>query len=433
PKDRIIDGVDQSDLLLGKSDAGARQDYFYFCKNELHAVRKGSYKLMLADRRQHYNYVKDKGSNAVELYDLSVDIGEKHDLAAEKPSVVRELLEYATSVPMPDARPDDRINLTANSRQSPTELRTGDWLAHNFSESGRNEIDSDFQEGVDRGIIPGGALLILHRGEVIYRKAFGLADSESKQLFSVDAPCRIASLTKPHTATLLSILADQDKLKLSDTIDVYLPEFRTLRIRGKDVVRRAPTLLECLSHTAGFPGNDSTRGSPIIGFETLGQAVDQLAKEELATAPGTHYDYSRCGYLVAGRIAEVVTGRTFQDLMRRYLLEPIGADVATFLPDEETRLRIPKQVERNQRGLVERNRDDVIRFVNPGGSLVSTVDDVARLMLLHRNSGRVGNRQIISEDAVRKMVVAQPATPGTGYGLGFNVMAKRADGTTKRI
>jgi CubicO group peptidase (beta-lactamase class C family) len=394
PKDRLIDGVDQSDLLLGKSDTGARHDYFYFCKNELHAVRKGNFKLMLADRRQHYNYVKDKGSNDVELYDLSVDIGEKNNLAAERPGVVRELLEYATSVPMPDARPDDRINLTANAQKIPTELKMGDWLAHNFSESGRKKIDSDFQAGVDRGVIPGGSLLILHRGEVIHRKAYGLADLESKRAFSVDAPCRIASLTKPHTATLMSILADQGKIKLTDTIDVYLPEFRTLRIRGKEAAQRAPTLLECLSHTAGFPGNDATRGSesPLVGFATLGQAVAQLAKEDLVTAPGTHYDYSRCGYLAAGRVAEVVTGRTFQDLMRRYLFEPIGAEVATFIPDEETRIRIPTQYERTPRGLVERNRDDVVRFVNPGGSLVSTVDDVARLMLLHRNAGRVGDR-----------------------------------------
>ncbi len=434
PNDRVIDGVDQCELLLGKSDRGAREDYFYFCKNELHAVRKGNFKLVLADRRQHYNYVKDRGSNDMELYDLSADIGESVNLAAEKPKLVQEFLRHATSITLPDARPDDRINLSAKRQKAPSQLKTGDWLAHHFTAAGRDQIDHDFMEGVNRGILPGGALLIMHQGEVIHRKAYGLADIESKQPFLIDAPCRIASLTKPHTATLLSILADQGKLKLTDPVDVYLPEFNSLRVGGK-TIERAPTLLECLSHTAGFPGNDRFKGteSQLAGFVTLGQAVDQLAKEELVTVPGTQYDYSRFGYMVAGRVAEVVTGRTIQDLMRRYLLDPIGAEVATFVPDEETRLRMPTSYDRIRGRLVQRQREDMDRSINPGGSMVSTVDDVARLMLLHRDAGRVGNLQLVSEEALQQMVVAQPATSGSGYGLGFNIMSNRADGTAKRV
>ncbi len=434
PDDRVIDGVDQSDMLLGKNDASARNDYFYFCKNELHAVRKGNYKLMLADRRQHYNYVKDKGSDDVELYDLAADIGERRNLAAEKPEIVRELLLHATSISMPDARPDDRIALAADRKRTINELKSGDWIAHHFDAAGRDQIDQAFEDGIQRGIVPGGALLMIHKGEVVHRKAYGLADLESKQPFTIETPCRIASLTKPHTATLLSILADQGKLNLSDPIDVYLPEFKSLRVQGTPV-RRAPTLLECLSHTAGFPGNSSFKRteSQVAGFETLGQAVERLAQEDLVTAPGTKYDYSRCGFMVAGRVAEVVTGRTIQDLMRRYLLAPIGAEVATLIPDEETRLRIPTQYDRVRGNLVERRREDMVRSINPGGSMVSTVDDVARLMLLHRDGGRVGNRQIVSGDALRQMIVAQPATSGTGYGLGFNIMSKRPDGTAKRI
>jgi len=171
----------------------------------------------------------------------------------------------------------------------------------------------------------------------------------------------------------------------------------------------------------------------VAGFETLGQAVDDLAKDELATVPGTKYDYSRCGYMVAGRVAEVVTGRTFQDLMRRYLLDPIGTEVATFVPDERTLSLMPKQYDRVNDRLVERRREGMERAINPGGSLISTVDDVARLMLLHRNGGKVGNHQLVPADALRQMTVAQPSTPGSGYGLGFNIMANRPDGTAKCI
>lgn len=101
PNDRIIDGVDQTALLLGKSEAGARDSFYYFCQNELHGVRKGKWKLMLPDRKRFYGYVKDKGSGAVELYDLESDVGEKNNVANDNPKIVAELLALAKAFPMP--------------------------------------------------------------------------------------------------------------------------------------------------------------------------------------------------------------------------------------------------------------------------------------------------------------------------------------------
>ncbi|MEQ1825453.1 MAG: serine hydrolase [Pirellula sp.] len=440
PTDRRIDGVDQTELLFGKNDSGARNDYFYFCKNEVHGVRKGNYKLLLADRRQHYNYVKDKGSNQVELYDLSNDLGEKRNLAAELPDVVRELSQHATSIPFPDAGPDDRIASNPNLAKAAiakdgTQLIVGDWAEHGFSTAKRDEIRAAFQNGIDNKTIPGGSMMIIHRGEVVLRESFGVADLGSSRPFLVGSPCQIASLTKPHTATLMAILAEKGKLKLDSTIDVYLPEFSKLRVQGQGYAKRSPTLRECLSHTAGFAGNDELRrrGPEPSRHETLGSAVAELAKEELLCEPGTKYDYSRGGYLVAGRVAEIVTGRTFQDLMRRYVLEGIGAEIATFTPSDEIQSQIPVQYDRSAQGIFPRIREAGPRFINPGGGLVSTLDDLGRFMLLHRNRGKVGNRQLIEANSLRELYVKQPATTGTGYGLGFNIVASRSDGTASRI
>ena len=101
PKDRIIDGVDQTDLLLGKSRHGARDHFYYFCRNEMHAVRKGKWKLRLRCVNKLYGYVKDKGSGQIELYDLVADVGEKKNLAKEQPEVVSELLRLAKSFTPP--------------------------------------------------------------------------------------------------------------------------------------------------------------------------------------------------------------------------------------------------------------------------------------------------------------------------------------------
>lgn len=109
PADRTIDGVNQAPLLLGTSDSSARKDYFYFCKGELHAVRRGPWKLILPNRRKFYGYVKDKGSEVAELYHLERDIGETKDQAAAQPQLVRELLMHARALPLPEEPYDDRI------------------------------------------------------------------------------------------------------------------------------------------------------------------------------------------------------------------------------------------------------------------------------------------------------------------------------------
>jgi arylsulfatase A-like enzyme len=109
PEDRIIDGVDQTDLLLGDSKQGARNHHYYFCRNELHAVRKGRWKLLLANRKNYYNYVKDRGSNEIELYDLKSDIGETRNLAGQHIEVVEELLELAQAFKWPKKLPNTGI------------------------------------------------------------------------------------------------------------------------------------------------------------------------------------------------------------------------------------------------------------------------------------------------------------------------------------
>ncbi len=101
PDDRIIDGVNQTALLLGKNEAGARDNFYYFCQNELHGVRKGKWKLIVPNRKWFYGYVKDKGSQDIELYDLEADIGEKENVADQHPEIVAELRRLAEAFLIP--------------------------------------------------------------------------------------------------------------------------------------------------------------------------------------------------------------------------------------------------------------------------------------------------------------------------------------------
>src|SRR4051794_25081221 len=76
------------------------------------------------------------------------------------------------------------------------------WLRHGFRDMQRDKIRAALQLGIDQKFVPGGAMLIIHQGEPIFREGFGVASLDTRQAFAIDAPCRIASVTKPHTSTL---------------------------------------------------------------------------------------------------------------------------------------------------------------------------------------------------------------------------------------
>ncbi len=111
PRDRIIDGVDQTALLLGRSERGARDHFHYFSQNELHAVRQGPWKLVLPDRKTFYGYVKGRGTSEAELYHLDTDIGERRNVARENPAVVERLLAFSRQFQWPEKLFDNTINL----------------------------------------------------------------------------------------------------------------------------------------------------------------------------------------------------------------------------------------------------------------------------------------------------------------------------------
>ena len=101
PDDRVIDGIDQTDLLLGKSGTG--RETFYFDRA---GIRKGKWKYLKANAH-FYGYAREDGRPMEEeLYDLENDLGETTNLAKKHPKIVTELRKYTYELPA--YRPDER-------------------------------------------------------------------------------------------------------------------------------------------------------------------------------------------------------------------------------------------------------------------------------------------------------------------------------------
>jgi arylsulfatase A-like enzyme len=103
PADRPLDGFDQVNYITGKSNSSARTHFYYFIRNEIHAVRSGQWKLLLPNRLKSYdgfnNVLRDPKPVEPELYDLYNDIGEITNVADQHSEIVKQLTELAEKAP----------------------------------------------------------------------------------------------------------------------------------------------------------------------------------------------------------------------------------------------------------------------------------------------------------------------------------------------
>ena len=283
--------------------------------------------------------------------------------------------------------------------------------------------------------IPGGSVCVVENGKVLFNRAYGVTDAKSTRRWEKNSPVQIASMTKSITSTLVAVLVGEGKLAFDDPISKYIPEYGRLKMRKSEAEVRSPTIAECLSHTSGFPGGTMGRlpaSSPIRTSNQAGVATS-LAKQGLAAKPGTKYAYTFRGFAAAARCVEVVTGKRFPEILEEKLLKPLGMSNTTFQPNLELLKRHPRYAKRIANlddekisAFLEKKKRESKRFVNVGGGLISTPDDLVKFYRLHSLRGKIGDKRLIPEKAIAKLYEKQPGT--RGYGLGFNLFGNAVVG-----
>lgn len=176
------------------------------------------------------------------------------------------------------------------------------WTAHNLREKQ----------------LPGMALGLVYRDELLWGKGYGYADLESGAPITLDTRFRIASISKTFTATGILQLRDAGKLKLDDPVSLYLDWF-DLRYRQAPQI----TIRNLLTHTAGLP-RDSVKAMwtdcEAPGWDDF---IAQTRSRQPTRAPYEHYAYSNLGYALLGGIIAVVSGQTWASYLQRQVLDPL--------------------------------------------------------------------------------------------------------------
>ena len=175
-----------------------------------------------------------------------------------------------------------------------------------------------------------GAVMVAKNGKTLFSGAYGLADREKKIPNRLDTRFRIGSMNKMFTAVSVLQLAEAGKIKLSDPVGKYLTDYPNREIATK------VTIHQLLTHTGGTgdifgPEFDSHR----LQLRTLNDYVALYGKRGPQFEPGSRWEYSNYGMVLAGVVIERVTHQSYYDNVQEHVYKPAGMTLSGSLPEDQ--------------------------------------------------------------------------------------------------
>lgn len=289
------------------------------------------------------------------------------------------------------------------------------------------QLAADFAKdgigGMSVGVVAGNAL--------VWSRHYGYADVEAKRVATNDADYRVGSITKQFTALALLQLVEQGKMHLSDPIEKYVPEIRSVKTKFP----QAPpiTILQVATMMSGLarePGCDNHSAGPVSLWQK--KVVDCLPQTSFELEPGTAYLYSNIGYATLGLAIERAAGKPYIQLVTDNIFKPLGMTESAFEPTAAMKATLAHGYERKDgkgdRSVPDRDLDGRGYRV-PNGAIFSTITDLAKFVAWELGEGPQGLLKKETQDANYRRVYS--ATNGTGaltmsdgYGLGFQAMRR---------
>lgn len=244
--------------------------------------------------------------------------------------------------------------------------------------------DSIFNKGINDTLIPGAIITVLKNDTILISKGYGYANLDSKSKVDTGRTFfQFGSIGKIVTAIAVLQQVEIGRLNLDTDVNEYLKDFKINNYSKKPI-----TLFHLLTHTAGLDDR-------VIGYTARSQReVKSLAthlKERMPAVfqePGSEINYSNYGYSLAGYLVELAADQEFSAYIKQHIFDPLGMAQTTYLlPDgysERDDFAIGYQLKEDFSKVVAYPRHTL-----PAGSIVSTNDDMKRLLqaLVRRDTG----------------------------------------------
>lgn len=277
--------------------------------------------------------------------------------------------------------------------------------SQNMSSEALQQLADIVQGYLDNERIVGAELMVLKNRYIVLHEVFGWKDRENEVPMHKNTLFNIRSMTKPITGAAAQILIDRDKLYLDDRVADYLPGFDN-ELSGNITVQ------QLLTHQAGLPLTILTSADEYDDLWTMANEVGKIGPE---FPPGSKLWYSDAGADALGGLVEAVSGQSLDNFVTENLLQPLGmSDTFYFTSASQDDPRRERIASLYVGGIGEWNRfwtpeEPLYPFAWGSQSLYGTTLDYARFLSLWLDNGVVGNRWVLSKDAVARTL--KPAAP----------------------
>lgn len=247
-----------------------------------------------------------------------------------------------------------------------------------------------------------GSLIITKEGNIFYSRAIGYSqiNSTEKKPVSEATRFRIGSISKMFTAAMIFQLVEENKLKLTDTLDKFFPQIPNAQ---------KITLAQMLGHRSGI--FNLTENPDFRSFKTQSKTRDEMvaliAKAKPAFEPGEKAQYSNSNYVLLGYIVEKAGGRSYEDALKQRITSKIGLRdtyLGTGYPDAS------KNEGLSYSFINDWKQESETHLSIPGGAgaIVSTPNDLTKFIQA------LFDGKIVSQESLEQM------KPRDEYGLGIN-------------
>jgi CubicO group peptidase (beta-lactamase class C family) len=272
-----------------------------------------------------------------------------------------------------------------------------------------NFVDPLIRAQMEKEHIPGAVFVLVQNGRILYQRGYGFSNVERRVPVDPEMTIwRIGSISKVFTATAVVQLADRNRVKLKDDVNLYLTRFKVPPTFPEPV-----TFEHLLTHTAGFdeirPG---TRAETAAGLLPLGDFL--FNKLIRLRPPGRIISYSTYGMTL-----EQVSGAPFERYLEQNIWRPLGMTRTNIVVPDSLRADLAQGYEYDSGA--NKLAEWEWYHTTPASSINASAADMARFIIAHLQNGRLGSQRILSETASRDMhrqhATSDPRLPGFAYGF----------------
>ena len=349
--------------------------------------------------------------------------------------------------------------------ESPKVLTESNPEEGGFSAARLARLDSGMNDWVKKKWINGSVALIARRGKIVFYKAYGYNDLDTKAPLDKSGIFRIASQTKAITTVAAMMLWEEGKFSLDDPVSKFIPSFANQQVlnsfNAKDTTyttipaKRSITIRDLLTQTSGigYPGIGTAEANSIyaknkitggvgVKDQKLSDVMTHLGTLPLLFQPGEKWMYGVNTDLL-GYLIELWSGMTLEDFFTKRIFQPLGMNDTYYNVPQEKASRLVNFFQEDSTGI--KKQDNVFGgaldmnfpvqkhdYFSGGGGLSSTIYDYAVFLQMLLNNGEYDGTRFLAPNTVRLMTMNQigdlfvnlGVPTENKFGFGFSIITK---------